>query len=175
MTNNKVLCIVIAVLVLIVIGGGLIFLFSNKAGQKETGAKEQTATSPSTATQTPVANRTPSAEKIQGQTLHKPSLHWIERRPAGGDDFDWIGVASSADGSHLVAVNYEGHLYTSSDYGASWTERHPGLSVLPYRDATSDVSGRYLAVVNWDGRLYTSADYGVSWTERQPAGNIDVL
>ena len=46
MTNDKILYIVIAVLVLAVIGGGLFFFSGNKGGQKETA-------SPSTAAQTP--------------------------------------------------------------------------------------------------------------------------
>ena len=41
MTNNKILYIVIAVLVLAVIGGGLFFFLGNKGAQKETGAGQQ--------------------------------------------------------------------------------------------------------------------------------------
>jgi hypothetical protein len=53
MTNNKILYIVIAILVLAVIGGGLFLFLGNKGGQKEIGTGEQTTASPSTATQTP--------------------------------------------------------------------------------------------------------------------------
>jgi len=61
MTNDKILYVVIAVLVLAVIGGGLFFFLGNKGGQKETGAGEQTTASPSTAAQTPTTGTQTSA------------------------------------------------------------------------------------------------------------------
>src|SRR5882757_7926745 len=36
---------------------------------------------------------------------------------------DWTGVAASADATKLVAVAYSGSIYTSTDSGATWTQR----------------------------------------------------
>ncbi|MDP2856016.1 MAG: hypothetical protein Q8N90_02730 [bacterium] len=58
MTNNKILYIVIAILVLVVISGGLFFFLDNKGAQKETGIGQPTTASPSAAAQTPVADKT---------------------------------------------------------------------------------------------------------------------
>ena len=105
------------------------------------------------------------------------STSWTERRPAGAVDKYWTGVASSADGSHLIAcvgVGESGRLYTSADYGVNWTERRPAGDVdKDWAGVASDSDGSHLIAIVKGGRLYTSTDYGASWTERQPAGNND--
>jgi hypothetical protein len=45
------------------------------------------------------------------------------RQDAIGDQIQWYAVASSADGTKLVGTTYGGYIYTSSDSGATWTER----------------------------------------------------
>ncbi len=48
---------------------------------------------------------------------------WTERPIAGAMGWSgWKAVASSADGTRLAAVN-GGYVYTSTDGGATWTER----------------------------------------------------
>ncbi len=44
---------------------------------------------------------------------------WIPRDSAR----NWIGVASSSDGTKLVAAAYGGQIYTSTDSGETWTPR----------------------------------------------------
>jgi len=43
---------------------------------------------------------------------------WTQR----GTQQTWASVASSADGTMLVAAANHGNLYTSSDSGATWTK-----------------------------------------------------
>ena len=40
-----------------------------------------------------------------------------------GDQSSWQSIASSSDGTKLAAVVSGGFIYTSSDSGATWTER----------------------------------------------------
>jgi hypothetical protein len=42
--------------------------------------------------------------------------------PRGSNRF-WLSVASSADGTKIAAVVYNGQIYTSTDSGATWTPR----------------------------------------------------
>ncbi len=77
---------------------------------------------------------------------------------------EWRALASSADGSKLVAVVQNGLIYTSTDSGVSWTPRESSRTWLA---AASSADGSKLAAVVLGGQIYTSADSGVSWTPRE--------
>jgi len=75
-------------------------------------------------------------------------------------------VASSSDGTKLVAItafpDLGGYIYTSTDTGATWTQRTTTLQVWNAVASSSD--GRKLvALVNQD-YIYTSVDSGATWT-----------
>jgi hypothetical protein len=95
---------------------------------------------------------------------------------------DWQAIASSADGSHLVAVAIEdpslsgscecasGTIYTSIDSGATWT-----LTSAPramWMSVVSSADGSILVAVSRSftnlklhspGRIYTSTNSGATW------------
>jgi hypothetical protein len=73
-------------------------------------------------------------------------------------------VASSADGTRLLANVYGGQLYTSSDAGATWTARDQARN---WRGVASSADGTRLAAVVYGGAIYTSSDSGVTWTARE--------
>ena len=75
--------------------------------------------------------------------------------------FGWKAIASDLSGQHLVAAVNGGQIYTSSDYGVTWTPRDSARS---WYSVASDSSGKYLAAVVQGGKIYTSNDYGVTWT-----------
>ena len=76
---------------------------------------------------------------------------------------NWFKVASSADGSKLVAADYGEGLYTSTDSGVTWTARESGRNW--YSVASSSDGTKLVAVVN-NNNIYTSTDSGVNWTAR---------
>jgi hypothetical protein len=83
-----------------------------------------------------------------------------------GSTRDWHAVASSSDGTKLVAVEggLAGQIYTSADSGQTWTLRDsPGswIGVASSSDGT-----KLVAVVN-GGQIYTSADSGQIWAPRE--------
>jgi hypothetical protein len=100
---------------------------------------------------------------------------WVERQPKGDANEDWYGLASDADGSHLIAGARPGRLWTSADSGANWTERRPGGDTnMNWSGVASDDDGSNLIAGNATiGRLWTSANSGANWTERQPAGDAN--
>jgi photosystem II stability/assembly factor-like uncharacterized protein len=86
----------------------------------------------------------------------------------------WRAVASSADGTKLVAVVDGGYIYTSTDSGATWSQR---ATSQRWRAVASSADGTNLvATVGTTsssatlGYVYTSADSGVTWTQRLAAG-----
>ena len=84
-----------------------------------------------------------------------------------GSSLNWRCVASSADGTKLVAGVDGGQIYTSTDSGASWTPRDSSrqwYSVASSADGTKLVAG-----VN-NGLLYTSSDSGANWASHPVSG-----
>lgn len=81
----------------------------------------------------------------------------------------WAGIASSADGTRLVAIDYEwdgarkGPVYVSLDGGANWQAR--GMNVA-WRDIAMSADGKKAVAVSSGngetGKIYTSFCNGVS-------------
>jgi hypothetical protein len=107
---------------------------------------------------------------------------WINRTagtPAAG--LPWTDVASDSTGTRLVAVtrnnslNPEGDIWTSSDAGATWTNRTKGTpaSGQLWQSVASDATGSTLVAVTAftgisGGRedVWASADAGATWNKR---------
>lgn len=92
-----------------------------------------------------------------GQRILVPSLAVVTRL--------WQSVASSADGSNLVAVVNNGQIYTSTDSGVIWT---PRASNRRWLSVASSSDGSKLVAVVRGGQIYTSTDSGVTWTTLAP-------
>ena len=104
-------------------------------------------------------------------------MSWTARESAR----NWNSVASSADGSKLVAVINGAELYTSIDSGVSWSLR---VSTGTWSSVASSADGTKLVAGNnnrqpftgnpsqvYDRQLYTSTDSGISWMPRESARN----
>jgi len=83
---------------------------------------------------------------------------------------NWQFVASSSDGTKLVAVasvgqsvTGPGQIYTSTDSGVSWTARDSDRNWI---SVASSSDGTKLVAVVWNGQIYTSTDSGMIWTAR---------
>jgi hypothetical protein len=110
--------------------------------------------------------------------------------PEGLDDFWqanlWSAVASSADGTNLVAAAeategagtfLPGPIYTSTNAGVSWMPSGAPSNV--WYSVACSVDGTKLAAAAYagpsqaggTGLIYTSADSGVTWTNASPETN----
>lgn len=83
---------------------------------------------------------------------------------------EWNCIASSADGSKLLAASFAGPIYTSSDSGITWAvaTNAPGAD---WCAVASSADGVKLAALNLgdspiydEGMIYTSTDSGTTWT-----------
>ena len=80
----------------------------------------------------------------------------------------WTAVASSADGSRLVATVHNGLVYTSGNAGLTWTPQNSGN--LGWVCVASDSTGQHLVAAANPGQIYTSSNFGGTWTV-QTSGN----
>jgi len=95
---------------------------------------------------------------------------WVERTSAGARN--WWVIASSSDGTKLVAGVRNGYIYTSTDSGITWVERTNAGSRDWYSMASSSDGTKLVAgVYSSGGYIYTSDDSGASWVERTNAGS----
>jgi len=87
---------------------------------------------------------------------------WAARETAR----NWHAVASSADGSKLVAVEAAGQIWTSSDSGATWSA-HESASL--WQSVASSADGSKLVTVVEGGQIWTSTDSGATWNAHESA------
>ena len=83
-----------------------------------------------------------------------------------------MSITSNSDGKRLAAVVYDGNIWTSSDFGASWTETIPGgISNQEWASIASSEDGKTLAAASEgdvNGKIYSSSDYGETWEDITP-------
>ena len=79
---------------------------------------------------------------------------------------NWGGIGMSANGKFQTAVGNT-YIYTSSDYGVTWTQRDSSKS-RSYVAISSD--GKFQTTGVNNEYLYTSSDYGETWTQRAGIG-----
>lgn len=60
-----------------------------------------------------------------------------------------------------------GYIYTSTDFGANWTQR--GSSRV-WKGVASSSDGKFLVACVDAANLYLSSDYGATWTEKTGFG-----
>jgi photosystem II stability/assembly factor-like uncharacterized protein len=94
--------------------------------------------------------------------------------PTSAPERHWTCVASSADGSKLVAVTYTNGIYTSTDSGATW--KQTSAPVEPWFGAAASADGTKLVAHTivflsppfgdpTGGSIYTSTNAGTTWTK----------
>ena len=106
---------------------------------------------------------------------------WIQTSAPA--DTNWISIASSADGSKLVAVanggiynivgilygTLPGPIYTSTNSGLTWCQTAAPSEV--WQSVASSSDGSKLAAVVQYGGIYTSTNSGATWTQATNAPN----
>lgn len=95
-----------------------------------------------------------------GENSMTYSLTWTENLSSGF--YSWSSIASSSDGSYIIAaVNY-GYVYLSRDGGSTWTQVS-GLSNSYWTGVEVSSTGQKMIAVSNYGYTYVSFDYGQTW------------
>lgn len=99
---------------------------------------------------------------------------WVPHQP----DQDWQSIASSADGTKLVAVAVDA-IYTSTNSGVTWIPSETNATW--YRNwyaVASSADGSKLVAVDQGkgyGLIYTSTNSGATWTQRGTKGRWETV
>ncbi|MFA7285919.1 MAG: fibronectin type III domain-containing protein [Candidatus Paceibacterota bacterium] len=109
----------------------------------------------------------PASNSISPQAFPVSKINWTEQTNSG--QRDWRDVASSSDGTKLVAVVNSGYIYTSNNSGATWTEQ-TSSGVRNWDSVASSSDGVKLVAANYGGYIYTSSNSGATWTQRTNSG-----
>lgn len=75
----------------------------------------------------------------------------------------WRGVASSADGSRLIAVAEEQWIHISADGGESWSMHD---NIRRWTAAASSADGSKLLAAYIFERVFVSSDFGATWSAK---------
>jgi len=100
---------------------------------------------------------------------------WTTLPLTPGNNGFWTGVACSSSGQVVIGGNGDfGYLYTSTDYGATWTA-HLTDAVRGWGGVAASSDGSVLAAASYarasgsiPDRIYISTDSGATWTARGP-------
>lgn len=98
-----------------------------------------------------------------------PSPAWPVGQPS---THSFYRVASSQDGTKLVAAERFGKVYTSGDSGLTWTARAPDggfNSIAMSSDGNTVVAVQPVSSDPLGGQIYISTDGGATWALRQKA------
>lgn len=92
---------------------------------------------------------------------------WTDRTPPISGRF-WVGITSSADGSHLaLADGSPGDIWTSTNYGLSWTDQTNSGS-NGWSSIAGSADGNRLLAVAYNGPVRLSTDGGATWSNASP-------
>lgn len=86
--------------------------------------------------------------------------------PNGLDDRNWMAVAMSSDGLYQTAIENGGDIYTSSDYGNTWSyNADTNIVDRSWESVSISATGQYQTILEQNGGIYVSIDYGYSWSK----------
>ena len=89
----------------------------------------------------------------------------------------WSGVASSADGSQVIAVQRSsagGGLYRSTDGGNTWTP-NAALGSRNWSGVVMSADGSTVAATACGGNIYVSQNDGVTWAPQATTQNWEQI
>lgn len=90
--------------------------------------------------------------------------NWVNRGFQHGNR-KWTAVALSSNGLYQTALEYNGGIYRSDNYGVTWTEVTPsGYATSAWSGISISDSGQYQSAVAFQTNIFLSADYGMTWT-----------
>jgi hypothetical protein len=89
-------------------------------------------------------------------------------RQSDASDLNWTDIASSSDGTRLVAAGYANDIYLSTDSGQTWgSSSADDAGTLDWTGVASSSDGTKLAAVASDNGVYISTNSGSLWVIKE--------
>ena len=111
---------------------------------------------------------------LAGNLADTTGLNWTKQTGSGVEN--WTGLASSADGTHLIAVATTG-VFVSTNSGVSWTQTSTIGSGFIGTSVACSSSGNNVVLtventtsVPTTGYIYTSSNGGNTWSQPEEGG-----
>jgi photosystem II stability/assembly factor-like uncharacterized protein len=94
------------------------------------------------------------------------------KKTSAPNNLNWRYMCSSSSGQYLAAALFPGGIYTSSNYGYTWSKTNaPDGSNVAWNAVCCSSSGQYMcACNNSDVGIYISSDYGQTWSLKNILG-----
>lgn len=77
---------------------------------------------------------------------------------------NWNIVSMSSTGQYQSSSVGNGYIYTSYDFGVTWTQRD---SYRSWKGISLSSTGQYQSAIEQSSYIYTSYDFGVNWVPRK--------
>jgi photosystem II stability/assembly factor-like uncharacterized protein len=97
---------------------------------------------------------------------------WTTKMDSGTDvqtHSSWQYIVTSSDGRRSLAAAVYDYLYTSNDFGDTWTPI-TSAGQHHWRTLTSSADGKNLTAISIGENIFESHDYGVTWVENITSG-----
>jgi hypothetical protein len=148
-------------------GSGVQFVAGGRGGTGLVVSNDgQNWTAAATVFQTPTNTTTRTGNGGFDASFGTVALTQRLTTPATYQSGDFRGISVSKTGQYQTAVvQTVGNIWTSSDYGITWTERTTGAT-RDWKNVSISSTGQYQTAVVSLGNIWTSSDYGVTWTSR---------
>lgn len=104
-------------------------------------------------------NAAAAAASLPFNGAEMPGAEWMARETNFSRTYS--AVASSLDGTNLVAASTGGALYISGDAGATWSAAESNRN---WADVACSADGSVMAAAVFNGLVYVSSNFGASWT-----------
>ena len=100
-------------------------------------------------------------------------MKWIDVTGDTIGDRLWLACSLSTSGQYQSVIDKPGDIYTSSDYGSSWTFRDNIGDSIANQVALS-TTGQYQTACSGTS-IFISNDYGINWTETLSVGQAHIF
>ncbi|MFH0977198.1 MAG: hypothetical protein V1874_15570 [Spirochaetota bacterium] len=99
-------------------------------------------------------------------------LSWTTHNAAVGGSNEWSSIASSSDGTYVIAAQSrntdgDGYIYIGEYDGDTWAWDQTQPAILSWKGVASSSTGLYMVAVADGGNIYTSVNGGSNWTSRE--------
>jgi hypothetical protein len=84
---------------------------------------------------------------------------------------NWTSIASSSSGEYQIACVSNGSIYSSSNYGESWSSSNSPNTLKNWKSVAMSACGQYQTVVIYNGVIYYSQNFGSFWTAQSTTAN----